>query len=165
MDRKLNDLILEVLAADGASDENTLDKTEEGEETWLSKCYDWYLDQGFEYVEVSTADEKADDSLSLIGDKKGVARVVEVLHCHRWPGSALKDPREAACAACAGESASSADREPEAGAEAEGDLAFDDLLSKLASARDAAATLSDEDRRKNAEKMLFSIMTHLGIED
>ena len=39
------------------------------------------------------------------------------------------------------------------------------MLAKVKSTREGSAHLSDEERRKNAERMLLSIMSDLGIED
>jgi len=137
---------------------------EEDEGGWLSKCYDWCLENGFEYVEASVGSEELDESLTLYGDKQGVSRLVEVLHCHRWPGQTLKERQVRHHHQ--GEEEEEEEEAPPTSGDPTGDLEdFESLLAKVASARDQSAQLSDEERRKNAEKMLFKIMGHLGIED
>ena len=42
------------------------------------------------YLQVSAADEEADESLQLDGDPQGVKRVLEALEAHTWPGLRLK---------------------------------------------------------------------------
>ncbi len=47
-------------------------------------------------VQVSAADEAADQSLLLDGDPQGVKRVLEALEAHTWPGLQLKPTHDGA---------------------------------------------------------------------
>ena len=113
------------------------------EDSWVSRCYDWCLERGYEYVEVCTADDGVDASLTLFGDRQGCGRIVEALHCHRWPGAELRPLPGAA--EVRGEDEEEREQED-----------FEDLLATVASARAEGASLPDDQRRKNAEAMLFS---------
>ena len=166
----LDEVEVKLLVADGMTPDLSLGKLEIGQESWLSRCYDWCMSRGFEYVEASTDDEEVDGSLVLFEDKQGVSRVVEALHCHMWPGCALKDQAKGEEGGRAedrgGERAETGDGDGDD--EDDGDLGladFDEMLAKVKSTREGSAHLSDEERRKNAERMLLSIMSDLGIED
>ena len=104
------------------------------------------------HVEVCTADDGVDASLTLFGDRQGCGRIVEALHCHRWPGAELRPLPGAA--EVRGEDEEEREQED-----------FEDLLATVASARAEGASLPDDQRRKNAEAMLFKILGHLGIDD
>ncbi|BDA46154.1 probable alpha- and gamma-adaptin-binding protein p34 [Coccomyxa sp. Obi] len=65
-------------------------------QSWHEEAQDWCCQQLFEYIEVSAADEAADQSLLLDGDPQGVKRVLEALEAHTWPGLQLKATQDGA---------------------------------------------------------------------
>jgi hypothetical protein len=134
---------------------------------------------------VSTEEEQIDKKLTLFEDTQGMARVIEVLHCHRWPGSVLAqqtserennnhsstDVNEVevvgSTAAAAAEvmedfSTGNGDGDDDGKADLEN---FERLLAQVSSVRQESEKLPDDQRRKVAEKMLFSIMGKLGIDE
>jgi hypothetical protein len=58
---------------------------------WLQGAMDWCAESGIEYVEVCASDPSLDAGLELNGDQQGMARVVQALHAHMWPGLVLKE--------------------------------------------------------------------------
>eukprot|EP00215_Chloropicon_roscoffensis_P008078 CAMPEP_0197503282 /NCGR_PEP_ID=MMETSP1312-20131121/2501_1 /TAXON_ID=464262 /ORGANISM="Genus nov. species nov., Strain RCC2335" /LENGTH=271 /DNA_ID=CAMNT_0043049887 /DNA_START=44 /DNA_END=859 /DNA_ORIENTATION=+ len=149
----LGEVEVKLVAADfGPRDAMCGSLNRQDEDSWVSRCYDWCLERGYEYVEVCTADDGVDASLTLFGDRQGCGRIVEALHCHRWPGAELRPLPGAA--EVRGEDEEEREQED-----------FEDLLATVASARAEGASLPDDQRRKNAEAMLFKILGHLGIDD
>ena len=181
------------MLANRTTEESSLNSLNEEEEAghWLSRCYNWCRDECFEYVEVSTGEDQVDKKLTLFEDPQGIARVIEVLHCHRWPGSMLLTHKQQTDAANEGD-ANKADRSELVEAavgpsrssvqveedrlgltdtdtgkdEGQVDLEnFERLLSQVSAARQESEKLPDDQRRKVAEQMLFKIMGEMGISD
>ena len=149
----LGEVEVKLVAADfGPRDAMCGSLNRQDEDSWVSRCYDWCLERGYEYVEVCTADDGVDASLTLFGDRQGCGRIVEALHCHRWPGAELRPLPGAA--EVRGEDEEEREQED-----------FEDLLATVASARAEGTSLPDDQRRKNAEAMLFKILGHLVIDD
>mmetsp|Transcript_16600 Transcript_16600/g.27990 ORF Transcript_16600/g.27990 Transcript_16600/m.27990 type:complete len:332 (+) Transcript_16600:183-1178(+) len=64
------------------------------EEGLMSTCWQWCIEEGFEPVEISTADVELDQWLcSNKEDPQGlVGRARDALHSHMWPGLSRLDP-------------------------------------------------------------------------
>lgn len=70
----------------GSEEGQVLDRPE-----WLLSAADWCAEGGVEYIEVCGSDAGLDAQLQLDGEGQGVARVVEALQSHMWPGMRLKE--------------------------------------------------------------------------
>lgn len=71
---------------EGSEEGPVLDRPE-----WLLSAADWCAEGGVEYIEVCGSDARLDAQLHLDGEGQGVARVVEALQSHMWPGMRLKE--------------------------------------------------------------------------
>lgn len=73
-------------AAQPDSNSSTSQGLEPSRPSWLDAAIEWSTENCFEYVECCPTDPDLDKQLRLDGDVQGVARVVEALQAHMWPG-------------------------------------------------------------------------------
>lgn len=142
-----------------------LDACHNDNKSWLARCYDWCCEQCFEYVEAQPQDAARDASLTLFDEPQGVARVVEVLHCHQWPngeakGGGVGGEIESSSAATSPAPANIAEEDATEDALA----SVESLFSKLAAAREQSSRLPDGERRMLAENTLDALLEALGEE-
>lgn len=59
---------------------------------WLDAAIEHFTLQCFEYIECCSTDPEVDALLRLDGDIQGIARILDALHSHMWPGLTRKAP-------------------------------------------------------------------------
>jgi hypothetical protein len=111
-----------------------------------SRAARWAVEHGFEHVSPGSAEQ---------GEACGVARVIEALQAHTWPGLVAK-PRSAPGAA--------APAAAELAAEPQEEDDFDALLGEMLQAREAAASggRGDDERRATAARLATRMAALMG---
>ncbi|KAK9906426.1 hypothetical protein WJX75_001640 [Coccomyxa subellipsoidea] len=157
---------------------------------WHGEAQDWCCEHLFEYIEVSAADEEADESLQLDGDPQGVKRVLEALEAHTWPGLRLKANQNGSSisngthvsAANASELPNSGETDlplgsgtngqngiaAPAGSQSEQEVElenFEAMLGRLSDARHQFQGIPDDERRARAAAFAMQMMESLGLDD
>jgi hypothetical protein len=102
----------------------------------------WDVQEQYEYVEVSAADEDFDKELAQSDEQQGMARVVDALQAHAWPGLVRKKLLQMPCM--------SIDAEQDQKPASEGLGSATTLQMTESATEDSAFILLDEDE-ENAE--------------
>lgn len=131
----------------------------------------WCVDAGFELVFAAIGERERDEALHRDDEGcSGVERVRIALASESWPGMQRK-PRAGPEGQGRKDNLEQEDTRQEVGregneAEEEDDPLMDmeAMIRKIRSAKDTSANKSDDERRKEAEEMVYSLMSLMGLD-